>query len=282
MIIEHSFEKLLNHSIFVSKETTGIQCSRAEQEASVFLQKNILSAYTVYNIQNPKPNDVFPALKKGSLLHDFASAYVLVRSMFEAYVNMYYLLINPSSDEEREFRLDRWEKHALTERQKMAESLGSSNPILTKDKEHISRFTKNILSSEYFRNLEPSQQQSIRNSHKWTSLKVIERADKAGIHRSQSEYIYKFLSNYTHSESFSIMQLSSIENAKQPLEFCRIPVHYAEMFLALTLSAFSRLNPLDKKLVMQNEEIFNVLVFWEETKTEDVKRVFQNMKESNT
>jgi hypothetical protein len=56
MIAPKSFEKVLNHSILVSKKTRQIPCIRAEQEVSVFLHKNVMSAYTLFHILNPTPN----------------------------------------------------------------------------------------------------------------------------------------------------------------------------------------------------------------------------------
>jgi hypothetical protein len=207
MIVPKSFETVLNHSILVSKETRRIPCTRAEQEASVFLHKNVMSAYTLFHILNPTPNSSFSAVSNGAVVFDFPTAYVIARSMFKAYVNMHYLLIDPISEKEREFRLDRWNKHAFTERQKKGTVLESTNPRLAEEPEQINQLDHRILNSPYFTKLAPNEQQSVRYSPKWTSIDVLERADKACIDRSQSEFLYKFLSNYSHSESYSLMQL---------------------------------------------------------------------------
>jgi len=273
MIVGNSFYIILNHAIFVSKDSRRINCSRAEQEASVFLQKNTLSSYTLYNIFNPPPNLIFPAMTEGSVFHDFASAHVIVRAMFEAYVNMYYLIIDPSSNEEKEFRLDIWERHALTERQKMGFSIGSTNQILIEEKQQIEERANSILTSDYYKRLPKSEQQSIKDSPKWTKINVLERADKANIHRSQSEFLYKFMSNYSHSESFSIMQLHDIEKPEDALNLCKTPIRYGEMFLALTLNIFSTLNSKFKESVFKNKDVEKLINFWEETKQRDIKKV---------
>ncbi len=272
MVVQNSFEKVLNQSILVSKETRRIPCTRGEQEASVFLHKNVMSGYTLFHILNPTPNATFTALSKGAVVFDFPTAYVIARAMFEAYANMYFLLIDPVSDEEREFRLDRWDKHALTERQKMGTAIGSTNQRLAEEAEHIKQLDSAILNSRYFTKLPPNEQQSIRDSPKWTSVDILERADKACIHRSQSEFLYKFLSNYSHAESYSLMQLhdASIEESH---EFCKQAAGYGEMFLALTLDAFSRLNAKARELLTQNPEVVLVIKFWEENKRQDLKTI---------
>ena len=270
MVVQNSFKKLLNHSILISKETRQTPCSRAEHEASIFLHKNVMNGYTLFHILYPTPNASLPALSKGAVLFDFPAAYVIARAMFEAYVNMHYLLIDPVSDEEREFRMDRWNKHALTERQEMGGALGSTNPKLEQEREQISQLESRILRSPYFAKLPPNEQQSIRDSHGWGSPKIYDMADKACIHRSQSQFLYKFLSNYAHSEPYSLMQLydASIEESR---DFCKQAATFGEMFLALTLDAFSRLNMRASELLSKNSEVAQVIKFWEENKRQDLQ-----------
>jgi len=276
MIVEQSFEKVLNHSIFVSKETRRIPCTRAEQEASVFLHKNIMSAYTLFHILYPSPNASLPALSRGAVVFDFPTAYVIARAMFEAYVNMHFLLIDPVSDEEREFRLDRWDKHALTERQKMGSAMGSTNPRLAEEAEQIRELDSRITGSQYFAKLPANEQQSIRNSPRWTSTDVMERADKASIHRSQSEFLYKFLSNYSHSESYALMQLHGVDTMEEARGLCELAARFGEMFLSLTLDGFARLNAKVRELVSQNPEVVEVIKFWEENKRQDMKTILRD------
>lgn len=266
MIYKNSYELILNHSIYVSKQTRRMKATREEKEASVFLQKNIQSALTLYYIYNPIRNHIFPAMADGGVIFDFASANTIARSMFEAYVNMYYLLLDKVTDEERNFRLDRWEKHSLTERKLIAKSLGSKNPKLIIEEKEIIKFEKRIYESTFFKSLPKNEQQSIRNSYKWTKLDAIEKADLAGIDRSQSEYLYKILSNYTHSESFSIMQLHSIENQLEAKKLCKLSIRFGEMYLTLTLAGFGSLNQKALELIYQNEQVVELIKFWNQLK----------------
>jgi len=267
MIYKNSYELVLNHSIYISKQTRRMKASRAEKEASVFLQKNIQSALTLYYIYNPIPNHIFPAMVNGGVIFDFASANTIARSMFEAYINMYYLLLDKITEEERNFRLDRWEKHSLTERRLIAKSLGSKNPKLVIEEEEINKFENRIYESNYFKKLPKNEQQSIRDSYKWTKLDTIEKADLAGIDRSQTEYLYKILSNYTHSESFSIMQLHSIENPLEAKELCKLSIRFGEMYLTLTLAGFASLNQEVLELIYQNEQVVELIKFWNQLKS---------------
>ena len=105
---------------------------------------------------NPKKMEDFPIVKNPPEVFDSPSVWVLVRTLFEGYMNMNYLLIDPRSNEEREFRLDRWDRHGLLERQKMACSIGSHDTKLKTDEEQIDKLTKSIRDSKYFKILSPA------------------------------------------------------------------------------------------------------------------------------
>lgn len=275
MIVPNSFNKILNYSIQISKETRGISCGRAEKEGSVFLHKNVLSGYTLFQIINPKPNDTFPAMQKGAVVYDSPSMNVIVRAMFEAYINFHYLLIDPSTDEERDFRLDRWDKHSLTERKKIASSLGSKNPVLVEDEKQIRFYKNRIKNSAIYKLLSPQEKQSLDNSDKWTRVDAINRATLAGFHRTQAEFLYKFLSNYSHSESYSLMQLHSIKKIEEALALCNMPLRFGEMLLALSINSFAKLNSKARDVIGKNNELKILIDFWESLKQKDLTEMMK-------
>jgi hypothetical protein len=196
--------------------------------------------------------------------------------MFEAYINMHYLLLEQISNEERKFRLDRWEKHALTERKMIADTVESKDPKLQFEQSEIEAFEKSMYCSKYFLNLAPNKQQSIKNSSKWSSDDTLSRADIAGIDRSQSEFLYKIFSNYAHSESFSIMQLHSIDHPLEARELCKPAIKFGEMYLALTLDGYSKLDKKVSELIRENEKVIELIIFW--TKLKSKKLVDLNRK----
>lgn len=275
MIVPNSFDKILNYSIKISKESRGKSCGRAEKEGSVFLHKNVLSGYTLFQIINPRKNDFFTAMVKGAVVYDSPSMNVIVRAMFEAYINMHYLLIEPSTEEEREFRLDKWEKHSLTERKKIAASLGSKNAILLEDEKQILFYENRIKNSDIYKSLSPQEKQSLDNSEKWTRVDTISRAILAGFHKTQAEFLYKFLSNYSHSESYSLMQLHSIKTIEEALALCNMPLKFGEMLLALSINSFAKLNDTAKTIIDKNEELKILIDFWESLKYKDLTEMMK-------
>jgi len=268
-----SLHKTILSALKISADTTGLPCSRAQELGSDFLTKNTMVSLTIWHIINPQNIEGFPITSDSFRVYDFPSAHVLIRTLFEGYINMNYVLIDPKSDEEREFRLNLWDRHALLERQKMASSIGSQHKKVKIEERKIDVYAESIKNSQYFRTLPGDEQQSFLNMHKWTKLNTIERADKANIHRSQSEFIYKFLSNYAHSEAFALMQIHSVFSVQMAQKLMRFPIRFTEMFLSLTLKLFAKLHPVAASIIESDQDLLEIIDFWEDLKRKDLKEV---------
>jgi len=268
-----SLHKVLSAAAKISCRTTGLPCTRAQELASDFLTKNVMVGISIWNIVNPKEVHEFPNISPSFTIWDSPSAYVLIRTLFEGYVNMHYVLLDPGSEEERRLRMDLWDRHALLERQKMGSSIGSRHKKLDAEKKQIEAYTKSIRESPCVQSLQEKERQSLIDMHKWTKENTLDRADKAGIHRSQSEFVYKFLSNYAHCEPYALMQIHSVHSGDQARQLMDLLIRFAEMFLSCTLNAFAKIQPLAKSEMEKDDELAEIINFWEKCKTEDLKKI---------
>ena len=127
MISESEIRKFLDFNFGISKDFKGKKCGIELELATDFHHKIILTGYTLYYIFYPRPNDIFENLSKRAVTYDFPSAYSLLRVIFEAYVNAYFILFGTESDGEKKYRILRWDIHDLKERLKLAEIIKSSH-----------------------------------------------------------------------------------------------------------------------------------------------------------
>lgn len=268
-----SLHKVISAAARISCRTTGLPCTRAQELASDFLTKNLMVGISIWNIVNPKDVQEFPDISPSFTIWDFPSAYVLIRTLFEGYVNMHYILIDPESEEDKRLRIDLWDRHALLERQKMGSSIGSKHKKLEAEKSQIEVYTKSIRESTCVQSLQEEERKSLINTSKWTTLKALDRAAKAGIHKSQSEFVFKFLSNYSHCEAYALMQIHSVHSDEQAKELMNLPIRFTEMFLSLTLNAFATIQPLAKPIIEKDGVLEEIIDFWEELKAKDLKEI---------
>jgi len=224
-----------------------------------------LCSISIWRILNPNETNELPEV------YDFTSVYVLLRSLFEGYINMYYILIDPETDSEMEFRLDLCDRNALYERQKMGNVLGSQAPILLEEKKSIEEYTESIIKSDYFKNLDNGEKQSYIDIEKWTKSSWKERADKSNIHKSHFEFFYKLLSNYAHSEPFALMQIHCVKSPGITKRLAVLQMELTEMYLSLTIKLFSKLLPEARAIIEDDIILLKIINFWEGFKKKNLK-----------
>ena len=233
---------IISHSLKIINDHTGIQTNKEGALAQNFLTKITISSITIFNIIFPKPIKI-PLLSPNHLeLYDLTSANVLTRSLFESYINFHSLLFDYSTLEEKELKFILWDRHVYTERIKM--SSYRSNVLYNKneDEQLVDNLIIQIKANDYFKNLSITDQKRIIKENKYSLQTVPEKSIRAGIVEHHSRFLYKFLSNYAHSEPFSIMQFNAVTNSKEAQDLVEgLPLIYTEAFLSLTLHLYSQI-----------------------------------------
>lgn len=227
--------------------------------------KSLICSETLSELIFPKPKFISELSHKPIILYDVSSSYVLVRSMFESYVNMYYILEDNESIEEKEFKFLLWQRHSRQERRRMASFRQSKHPILDKEEKEIELINNNIIKNKYYDHLQTNDKKFYSNNNNWTNLNITKRAIRSGISNNNTRFIYKFLSSYAHSESFSTKIFGSVKSSKQAKEMIEgIPLMFTEAFLCmicdLTKPYFKQ-----AKRIIDSEEYFRAIVnFWKD------------------
>lgn len=74
--------------------------------------------------------------------------------------------------------------------------------------------------------------------------------------------MYKFLSNYAHSESFAIMQYNSINNALDEQNLLKgVSIIYTESLLALTIDIFKSHFNIAKEFI-EKDDFLKQNIIW--------------------
>jgi len=269
--VEESLKEVISSAINISVKTSKLECTRAQALASDFVTKNALVSLTIWRIVNPHEIVSFPEAGKYSEVHDFPSSYVLLRTLFEGCVNMYYVLIYPQTADEKELRLIMWDRHACYESAKMGEALKYKQYLIDKEKSQIEIFKERIKNLEMFNNLEEKEKQSLLDTHNFALNKLDARVKIAGIHESYYAYIYKLLSNYAHSGAFALRQIHEIKSPRMPKELTYLQMIFTEMFLSLTLKFFGEIFPKAQTIIAKNKRLLEIIEFWDSYKKKKLK-----------
>ncbi|MCI0330485.1 MAG: DUF5677 domain-containing protein [candidate division Zixibacteria bacterium] len=270
MLDDASFVKVLGSALNVSKQTTEQSCTRGQREGSLFLLKNCLSGLTLFRIFNPTDFSEFPQVGPSFKVNDFPTAYVIIRTMFETYINMYYVLIEPKREAEKEHRLDLWECHGYAQTLIMGKTFGLQDDALKVTEGNYRQIKKKIISSDFYKSLSKKKKESIKADEWNPNVNKVALAIRSGFHPTQARFFYKFLSNYAHSERYSLMQMGEVKSPQHSEGLLNsFPKTFAEMLLALTVNAFAKMYSPAMDLIAKDEELLKILNGWEKAKRKD-------------
>lgn len=266
---------LLQTALSISSNLRGIDCDRRQSELSGLFMKQVLHCYTFFNIINPQPNSKLSSSE--AVFYDFSSANIIVRSVFETYVNMLtlYDFTNSNTENVKEFYLDLWDLHALCERRRISKVFQGSdflNNLNTNRKEKlddneksINYFCKKILDNPFLKQLDKPEQNSIKSKlmnsangylH-WQKESIETRAEKYGISKSIIDYLYKYTSAYVHSTSLANMQMLAPQNEEEYLFMLEVPKNFIIIFLSQTINKYNDVIDIQKYLTKDVVGIIN-------------------------
>ncbi len=268
--IKESLQKVISSALNVSYETSGLGCNRAQALASDFLTKNTLVSLSIWRIINPQEIIDFPQSEKFSKIHDFPSTYVLLRTLFEGYVNMYYVLIDPQKADEKKLRLIMWDRNACYESEKMRESSNYFKVLIAEEKYQINVFKKLIKQLKMFNELDKEKKQSLLETHKFALNTLETRTKIAGIHKSYYKFFFKLLSNYAHAEPFALRQIHDIKSPQMSKVPTYLQMQLTEMFLSLTLKVFGTVIPKGQTIINTDKILLEIINFWNNFKKEEL------------
>lgn len=262
MVSESEIRKFLDFNFGISKDFKGKKCGIELKLATDFHHKIILTGYTLYYIFYPRPNDIFENLSKRAVTYDFPSAYSLLRVIFEAYVNAYFILFGAESDGENKYRILRWDIHELKERLKLAEIIKSTNSQVDEMKKELEGLKDKLKTNNYFMKFNEKMKKDILNSNNWSKKNINEKVKCTEINPTISGYLYKYTSNFIHSDPVSLAQLHAVSTQEEIDILLNVPKKFILMFSALALDILMSLSDEIKNTVNKNKDMLDTVTLY--------------------
>jgi hypothetical protein len=172
--------------------------------------KFILHSHTIYTIAsgNNIQSKYIEELSRTKII-DISSLKIILRAQLEAFLMYHHIYVNPSLDEEKEFRFNAWMYTSLIERQQFPSDSEIARTQLKKDAIELQKLEQQLKASTYFDTLSPNQQNtflrkgSARMYKSWKA--ILEESGFSNEHLLTT--FYSIMSNYAHSEALSILQI---------------------------------------------------------------------------
>lgn len=185
----------------------------------------------------------------GKKITDIASAKVVFRAQFEAFLMYHHIYVNPSNDDQKELNYNAWIYSSLLQRQEFPAETEFGKKRKEDDLVQLERMKSTISNLSSFKNLTDKQQKSLLTSgsgklfkHWATLLK-----ETGFTERNVFYTIYTLLSIYSHSEGLSVVQLDyHPEIAANTKSQAYLDVHHSLQLVCLMITSIAELFPTAK------------------------------------
>lgn len=239
----NDLEFLFSETFKLSARTTGRQVKTQREEIGSYIFAKIV--ITIKSILKLLPrSSLAKANDKDFEFWDISSVNVLTRALIDTYNVFYYLTIDDIPKSERNFRFALWEYHSEVERLKMLELIGSQNQRVQNLRSQINNLKNNLLNNTFYKSLKSTVQKGLKKGEKGIYLTNAEISKRAGIPPSYYRAIYKYLSNYVHTFSFSISQLRIFKAGdSESLHLLKTTIEYCILYTSLAVRDFVKIFP---------------------------------------
>lgn len=206
--------------------------------ANGLFNKFLLHACSVVELRNGSTIAV-----DGTRLVDVASLHVVLRAAIETYLTFEYVFNLAGRSFESSLRYLAWWREGLLSRQRMTADLPLASEVMARELEQLAENERKIRSNTVFDALSAKQQAQIIERGKWRPDGWGTIARKCGLSEIYSTKAYSFLSTYAHSESASVMQLSSMYQEDKEEHFSDTAVSLLLIVSAKMIRAMVSLMP---------------------------------------
>jgi len=255
-----TLEDLCQTAVKLSIATSGREVSIwREKYGSHIFGKICMTAIAILKLL---PKSTYYVAVDNMQIWDISSVCTLARSLIDAYNSFCYLIIEEVEKHELDFRFKLWKLHSESERLKMLELIKSKSNRIDKIRENIQELRRKLRSNKFYNSLESKAQKKFSSGEIGMFLTNTQISTKAGINPNYYKAVYKYLSNYVHTYSFSISQIASFKAGDpESLRLLKTAVGYCTGYLCLAIRDFVKLVP--DQLSNLSRDIIETIKDWE-------------------
>lgn len=200
--------------------------------------------------------------------------------MYEAIFVSRFLLLDKEFEDCRNVIVKVARLHADRERYLLLTNMKSKRPEMENLREDLKKLKKDILEHEEFHSL-PSYAQVYTNrdginNSKWHNKSRKQLAKSAGFHLTVDLQYYKYFSNYTHSDPYSIQQISAIRDPSQSRSLTENLYDIAENFLSVSLANHLEVCESEGISLSISDESKDIIRLWKEFNICDLSKPYSD------
>jgi hypothetical protein len=234
---ESDYQRLLELLIDVVEANKGIVAGQddrvldAEGLAVKFVFHAASALYLYRSTTLPELNASF---------FDAGSVNVVSRAALETFLVFHYIFIEPTTDQDRDYRYTAWRLAGLLERQQFPIWSAPAKAALAREANAIGPLMDRLKANATFATLTPKQQKNVLTGqwrlHSWTHI-----GRSAGLHDINAKALYAYLCGYAHAGHLSVLQLRQANVAMSQRSLCATSMNLVLIAMANMVRSYCTL-----------------------------------------
>jgi len=193
---------------------------------------------------------------------DVGSINVLGRAALETFLVFHYVFVEPSSDQERDFRYLSWLLAGLIERQQFpVQSLEGKKQLLD-EKKLITSLQEKLINHAQSLRLSRRQQKKIMEKGEWRIHSWKDIGLSAGLDETHAKDFYYYLCGFAHTGNLSVLQIRQARTGKSQKELCAATITVIMIALANMIKSYCKIFPNSQSVFTKETEAASLVDIW--------------------
>jgi hypothetical protein len=208
-----------------------------------------------------------------SSFFDVGSINVLGRAALETFLVFYYVFVNPSSDQERDFRYLSWLLAGLLERQEFPAHSLSGKALLSSEKKLIAPLQEKLKNHPQLLSLPHKQQKKLIKKGEWRIHSWKDIGLSAGLDETHAKAFYYYLCGFAHAGNLSVLQIRQARTANSQKSLCAATISLIMIAIANMIKSYCKIFPISQSVLTEDTEAATLVEIWVtvgSTSTEDI------------
>lgn len=193
---------------------------------------------------------------------DAGSINVLGRAALETFLVFHYVFVDPTSDQQKDFRYFSWLLAGLLERQEYPVQSSKGRKLLSVEKSLIAPLQEKLANNPYLLKLKHKQQKKLLQKGKWRLHSWKEIGLSAGFDESHAKGLYHYLSGYAHAGNISVLQLRQAGTAVSQKDLCAATITVIMIALANMIKSYCQIFPKSQSVLTQDRNGSKLVDIW--------------------
>lgn len=193
---------------------------------------------------------------------DVGSINVLGRAALETFLVFHYVFVDPTSEQEKDFRYLSWLLAGLLEMQEYTVQSSKGKELLSAEAKLIAPLQEKLADNPYFLKLSHNQRKNLMQKGEWRLDSWKDIGLSAGLDETHAKKFYYYLCGYAHAGNISVLQLRQARTPESQRDLCAATISVIMIAIANMVKSYCKVFPKSHLVLTQDTEASRLVDIW--------------------